>query len=125
MYDTLCAIGEGRTLFAKNSDRPRDEVQVVEAHPRRSPGATLQTTHLTLDDAGAHGLVGSRPAWMWGFEHGVNEHGVAIGNERIFTVDDPKPAPPALTGMDLVRLGLERGASAEQALDVMTALLEA
>jgi hypothetical protein len=122
--DTLCAIGEHRTLFAKNSDRPRNEVQVVEAHPRRSPGATLHATHLSLDDCGAHALLGSRPEWMWGFEHGVNEHGVAIGNERIFTVDDPNDAPPALTGMDLVRLGLERGNSAEHALDVMTALLE-
>jgi secernin len=122
--DTLCAIGERRTLFAKNSDRPRDEVQVVEAHPRRSPGTTLHATHLSLDDCGAHAVLGSRPAWMWGFEHGVNEHRVAIGNERIFTVDDPREAPPALTGMDLVRLGLERGSSADHALEVMTALLE-
>jgi hypothetical protein len=61
---------------------------------------------------------------MWGFEHGVNEHGVAIGNERIFTVDDPHGASPALTGMDLVRLGLERGRSADEAIAVMTALLE-
>jgi secernin len=61
---------------------------------------------------------------MWGFEHGVNEHRVAIGNERIFTIDDPRPVPPALTGMDLVRLGLERAATADHALDVMTALLE-
>jgi len=122
--DTLCVIGRDRTLFAKNSDRPRDEAQVVEAHPARAGGGTLSTTHLELLDTGAHALVGSRPAWMWGFEHGVNEHGVAIGNERIFTVDDPHAAPPALTGMDLVRLGLERGANADEALDVMTALLE-
>src|SRR5205085_6486475 len=33
-------------------------------------------------------------------------------------------APPALIGMDLVRLGLERGRTADDALDVMTTLLE-
>jgi hypothetical protein len=124
MCDTLCVIGSDRTLFAKNSDRPRDEVQVVEAHAARASGTSLRTTHLEIDDAGACAVVGSRPAWMWGFEHGVNEHRVAIGNERIFTTDDPHDAPAALTGMDLVRLGLERGRSADEALDVMTSLLE-
>ena len=50
---------------------------------------------------------------------------MAIGNEMVFTVDDPRPAPPALLGMDLVRLGLERGRAApSEALDVMTALLD-
>ena len=124
MCDTLCSVGPSRTLFGKNSDRPRDEVQVVEAHPARHGNGSLRTTHLDLDDTGAYALVGSRPTWMWGFEHGCNEHRVAIGNERIFTIDDPRAAPPALTGMDLVRLGLERARTADEAVDVMTALLE-
>jgi secernin len=122
--DTLCVIGAGRTLFAKNSDRPPHEVQVLEPHARRAPGGTVRTTYLEIDDAGAHALVGSRPVWMWGFEHGVNEHRVAIGNERIFTVDDPHDAASALVGMDLVRLGLERGRTADGAIDAITALLE-
>jgi hypothetical protein len=62
---------------------------------------------------------------MWGLEHGVNEHGVAIGNEKVWTVDDPRAQPPALLGMDLVRLGLERGTSADDALDAVTTLLAA
>jgi secernin len=124
MCDTLCVVGDARTLFGKNSDRPRDEVQVVEAHASRAAGGSVRTTYLDVDDAGACALIGSRPAWMWGFEHGVNEHRVAIGNERIFTVDDPGDAPAALTGMDLVRLGLERAATADDAIDVMTTLLE-
>src|SRR5690606_16780493 len=42
----------------------------------------------------------------------------------VWTTDDPTAAPPALIGMDLVRLGLERATSAAEAIDVMTALLE-
>jgi secernin len=124
MCDTLCVVGDGRTLFGKNSDRPRAEAQVLDVHAPRPAGGMLRTTYLEIDDTGAHALVGSRPAWMWGFEHGVNEHRVAIGNERVYTTADPKAVPAALTGMDLVRLGLERGATADEALDVITALIE-
>lgn len=120
----MVVVQGNRTLFAKNSDRPVSERQLVEAHPRRAGGGSLSTTYLTLDDPGAHALVGARPAWMWGLEHGVNEHGVAIGNEEIWTVDDPSALPPALTGMDLVRLGLERAAHAEEALEVICDLIE-
>ncbi len=123
MCDTLCVIGNDRTLFAKNSDRPMHEAQVVETYARRAASGSLRTTYLQIDDAGAYALIGSRPVWMWGFEHGVNEHRVAIGNEKIWTTDSPADAPPGLVGMDLVRLGLERGANAEDALDVMTDLL--
>jgi secernin len=122
--DSLCVVGSDRSLFAKSSDRPRDEVQVVEMHPPRPAGGTIRATHVELDDVGAFALSGSRPDWMWGFEHGVNEHRVAIGNERIFTVDDPAGAPRGLIGMDLVRLGLERGRTADEAIDVITRLLE-
>ena len=49
--------------------------------------------------------------------------GVAIGNERVSTVHRVAEARPALTGMDLVRLGLERARSADEAVGIMTDLL--
>jgi secernin len=122
--DTLCALGPDRTLFGKNSDRPVAEPQVVEFYPGRAAGNRLRTTYIEIEDAGAAALLGSRPTWMWGLEHGVNEHRVAIGNEKLYTVEDPRAVEPALVGMDLVRLGLERGADADAALGVMTELLE-
>jgi secernin len=125
MCDTLCAATSTGTLFAKNSDRPPHEAQIVEPFARRSSGGSLHTQYLTLPDAGAHALLGSRPAWLWGAEHGVNEHRVAIGNEKVWTTDDPGAAPPALLGMDLVRLALERARTADEAIDHLTELLEA
>jgi hypothetical protein len=129
MCDLLCALGPaaagGVTLFAKNSDRPPDEPQAIEwLAPRRE--AATRTTYLEIPghDGPTYGVLGSRPTWMWGLEHGVNTAGVAIGNATIFTTLDPRRFPPALVGMDLVRLGLERAGSAGAAVDVMTALLE-
>jgi dipeptidase len=83
----------------------------------------LDTQYLRIPDPGAHALVASHPTWLWGAEHGLNEHGVAIGNELIWTIDDPHAQPVGLLGMDLVRLGLERGRTAEDALDAITAAL--
>jgi secernin len=123
--DTLAAIGSDGALFAKNSDRPVGEVQVVEAIARRVAGSELQTQYLTIADPGAAALVGSRPTWLWGFEHGVNEHRVAVGNELLYTASDPRAAAPALIGMDLVRLALERATDADAAVEVITDLLAA
>jgi secernin len=124
--DTVCVRLPDGMLFAKSSDRPVDEVQVLRWLGRRAPSdEPVRATHVTVPDAGAAALLGSQPTWMWGLEHGVNEHGVAIGNEKVWTVDDPHAAPPGLLGMDLVRLGLERGTTAEGALDAVVALLEA
>jgi dipeptidase len=111
-------------VFAKNSDRPVGEVQLAVPFGRRqSAGCTLRTQYLSIGDTGAHATLLSCPTWLWGAEHGVNEHGVAIGNERVATTHDAAAAKPALIGMDLVRLGLERAASAAEAAEVMTGLL--
>jgi secernin len=126
MCDTVCVRRPDGMLFAKSSDRPVDEAQVLRWIGRRSPGGgAVRATHVPVPDGGAAALLGSQPTWMWGLEHGVNEHGVAVGNEKVWTVDDPHAAPAALLGMDLVRLGLERGRTADDALDAMVALLEA
>jgi len=128
MCDTLTALpsatARGGLLFAKNSDRERNEAQGLEMSPARRGGGALKLTYLTIPDAPAtHACLLSRPFWMWGAEMGANDRGVVIGNEALHATL-PAQRRRALTGMDLVRLGLERGASAARALEVMIALLE-
>jgi dipeptidase len=53
---------------------------------------------------------------------GSNEHGVTIGNEAVFTKERYEHS--GLTGMDLLRLALERSETAEQACEVIASLLE-
>lgn len=129
MCDTFVALGTatraGGTLFAKNSDRPPYEAQRIVQLPRRQSGrgASLRCQYLEIPDVTqTAAVVGSQPWWLWGFEHGVNEHRVAIGNETVYCKEPLGPV--GLIGMDLVRLGLERGHSATEALEVMTGLIE-
>jgi secernin len=95
---------------------------VVESHSSRGPG-NVEMQHQSLADPGAAAAVVSRPTWLRGAEQGVNEHRVAVGSEKIWTVDDPRGQPPALLGMDLVRLVLERARDADEGLDVLAELL--
>jgi dipeptidase len=114
-------------LFAKNSDRERNEAQALEfkTAEEHEHGASLLCTYITIPQARrTHACLISRPCWMWGTEMGANEHGLVIGNEAMHAVIPPQETP-ALTGMDLLRLALERAASAAEAVDVITSLLEA
>lgn len=119
------ASASGGMLFGKNSDRQPNEAQIVELSPgaNHPEGATVTTTYLTIAQvARTHAVLLCRPFWIWGAEMGANEHGVVIGNEGVHA-RTPAPQTPALIGMDLIRLGLERAATAEQAVDVITTLL--
>ena len=111
-------------LFAKSSDRPAVEPQLVVPGEQRGPGGRLATQYLDLPDLGSISLVMAQPTWLWGAEHGVNAAGVAIGNEKIFTRHAADATRPGLIGMDLVRLGLERATTADEALEAMVGLLE-
>ncbi|XP_057588986.1 secernin-1 isoform X2 [Hippopotamus amphibius kiboko] len=117
---------DGLVVFGKNSARPRDEVQEVVyfSAADHEPESKVECTYISIDQVPrTHAIIISRPAWLWGAEMGANEHGVCIANEAINT-KEPAAETEALLGMDLVRLGLERGATAKEALDVIVALLE-
>jgi secernin len=127
--DTLVVMSpstrDGHTLFAKNSDRPPTECQLLfqASRVRHPAGATVRCQYLEIPQVGETlALLGSRPWWLWGFEHGVNECRVAIGNEALHTRDEV--GETGLLGMDLVRLGLERGRTAAEAKRVITDLIE-
>jgi secernin len=130
MCDTIVALPNSAadriTLFGKNSDRERNEAQAVEIFPRADhvPGAELACTYITIPQVRqTHAVLLCRPFWMWGAEMGANEHGVVIGNEAVHARTPPQEGP-ALIGMDLLRLALERAATAAEALDVIITLLE-
>lgn len=130
MCDTILATAghsaRHAMLFGKNSDRHRNEAQAIEYFPRRDhvPDAQVSCTYLTIPQARrTHAVLLCRPFWIWGAEMGANEHGVVIGNEGIHA-RSPAPQAEALTGMDLLRLTLERASTAAQAVEVLTALLE-
>jgi secernin len=130
MCDALVALGEhttrGRTLFANNSDRKPGECQPFVQHPAaaHAPHSRVRCTHVEIPQvAETYRVMGHSPWWVWGFEHGVNEHAVACGNLTVFS-KDPLEETPGLIGMDLVRLGLERGRTARECLEIIAGLLE-
>jgi len=130
MCDSLVAgaaeTTAGVALFAKNSDRKSSECQAFLQFPEAShpPRSTVRATHIEIPQvAETYRVMGHSPWWVWGFEHGVNEHGVAIGNQTVFS-NEPIEQAPGLIGMDLVRLALERGRDAREALEVIATLIE-
>jgi secernin len=125
--DMLVALSRatvaGETLFGHNCNRPSGERLELVRVPARvfTPGESVQTAHRLLPQARRTWTVlAGRCPGQWGYQHGLNEHGVSIGLTTIHT--RPRESDPALTGPDLVRLGLERANSARQAVDAMTDL---
>ncbi len=129
MCDTLVALNNSTkdksVIFGKNSDRPQDEAQLITYVPRirYSKGEDVKCTYITIPQVPETAAVlMSQPWWMWGAEMGVNEYGVAIGNEAVYTHAPLRSN--GLLGMDLLRLGLERGKTAFNALNIISNLLE-
>lgn len=130
MCDTFVVLPDatqnGDMIFGKNSDRLQGEIQDVIVMPSQkyAKGEMLDCTYITIPQVeNTLAVILSKPSWMWGAEMGANECGVVIGNEAVWTIEPYENT--GLLGMDLVRLGLERGQTAQQALNLIIELLEA
>lgn len=129
MCDTFVALpsatASGNLVFAKNSDREPNEAQgILRIGRRETAEKRVRCTYIEVPQVRERaGVILSKPFWMWGAEMGVNEHGVAIGNEAVFTKVKFRRKNDGLTGMDLLRLALERSHTAETALETITELL--
>lgn len=118
-------FSEHKNHFAKNSDRPLGEAQPLAFYPGgvHAPGEMLKCTDLTIPQVErTYTVLGSRPYWIWGFEMGLNECGLVIGNEAEGSRCEAE-AEEGLLGMDLLRLALERAATAREGVEVIGELL--
>jgi secernin len=140
MCDTWVALQDatlsGQVILGKNSDRPAFDCQPLIFFPqrnwRRGSSVTLEYVEVPQVER-SFATLGSSPYWCWGYEEGINEHGVVIGNEAIPTKSfrmmaerygRSGAAEMGLLGMDLVRLALERSSTSQEAVDVLAALIE-
>ncbi len=140
MCDTWVALPDAtsskQVIFAKNSDRPIFDCQPLMRYPRQkwSAGDAIQLEYIEIPQVSeTYSTLGSSPYWCWGYEEGINEYGVVIGNEAIYTKTFKQLAKAylagnvpdfGLIGMDIIRLALERSETAHQAVGVMGQLIE-
>jgi hypothetical protein len=126
--DTFVALSnstkDGSIIFAKNSDREPDEPHIgVYIERKIHHEKTVKCTYIAIEQVPeTFACLLFKPSWIWGAEMGVNEHGVVIGNEAVFTNKISKET--SLIGMDYLRLALERSKNATEAVNVIIELLE-
>lgn len=126
-WSSASAQPGAEAVFGKNSDRHPEEPQflVYEAPVFRGVEAwerlaKYESQRKALERAAGDasfrfGALLSRPSWIWGAEMGVNERGVAIGNEAVFSRGPHMK--DGLLGMDILRLALHgAGTAAEGAV---------
>ena len=126
--DMVVALGpatiDGQTLFGNNSDRPLRERQSIRRVPGRelAPDEKLKINNLDLPQARhTYTVLGAQPEGCWGYTQGVNDQGVAAGCAALH--NKIPCSGPGLLGTDLVRLILERGRTARQAVDLLIDLV--
>lgn len=139
MCDTIVKFdrNNNRSFFGKNSDRepgelqfvyislnPREEfktVPYVEEKKEYIENSFRALTNIFDGFENKYSAILSRPIWMWGAEMGVNEFGLSIGNEAVFSKEKVKR--DGLLGMDILRLALHNNKTAAEALEFIIRLI--
>lgn len=139
MCDTVAAIvSPEHSFFGKNSDRDPEEFQFVyiSTDPAREfrerpvqyeKKEYLEKSFPLLREIFPHyqhpySALLSKPDWIWGAEMGVNEKGLAIGNEAVFYRGAKRVE--GLLGMDILRLALHNCRDVQEAVGFITGLIE-
>jgi secernin len=129
MCDSFVALGNstagGSVLLAKSADTEVNEAEHVVRYPRLEyrDGSLVRTTHRTIPQAQlTHSVILGRSFWAWGAELGCNEHGVAVGNEAAFS--NQKAEHDGTCCLDLLRIAVERGETAREAVEVVGRVVE-
>ncbi len=122
------ATANGSVILSKSADCQVNEAHALVRYPARKhvPGAAFKATHLVVPQVEqTYEVILGKSFWTWGAEIGFNEYGVAIGNEAVFTTLQKDEKQDGLIVIDMLRLGLERGRTAREAIDAITSALEA
>lgn len=130
MCDTFVALPattqQNTMLFAKSADCEVNEANAVVRIPRRKHvrGEAVRITHLVIPQAEETcEILLTKAFWTYGCEIGINEHGLVMGEEAVFTTE-MEEEKDGIIGPDLMRIGLERAKNCREAIQVMTGLLE-
>src|SRR3990172_1777431 len=130
MCDTFVALPthtqDHNMLFAKSADCEVNEANAVVRIPRKKhvKGEAVRITHLVIPQAEeTYEILLTKAFWTYGCEIGVNEFGLSMGEEAVFTTG-MQEARDGIIGPDLMRIGLERAVNCREAIQIMTSLLE-
>lgn len=131
MCDTLVALQETtinrNTIFAKSADCEVNEANVVVRIPRKNhnKGEKVRITHLTIPQScETYEVILAKAFWTYGCEMGINEHGLVMGEEAVYTTQEGIEQKDGIIGPDLMRIGLERANNCQEAIETMIKLLE-
>ncbi len=131
MCDTLAALPqatkEKNVIFAKSADCEVNEANALVRIPGKKhvPGEAVRISHLVIPQAEkTYEVILTKAFWTYGCEIGINEFGLAMGEEAVFTTEMDDEKSTGIIGPDLMRLGLERARNCREAIQVMTELLE-
>ena len=131
MCDTFAALppatASHSVIFGKSADCEVNEANALVRIPGKKhlPGETLRITHLVIPQAPeTYEVILTKAFWTYGCEIGINEFGLAMGEEAVYTTQANQEQRDGVIGPDLMRLALERAKNCREAIDIMTQLLE-
>ncbi|UJR38453.1 hypothetical protein I4U23_031121 [Adineta vaga] len=126
--DTMVVMSDvtddGSIIFAKNSDRQANEplsTRYISSQNYPS-NSKVKTTYIEIDQVEqTYSCILFSPTNIFGAEMGFNSCGLVVGNEALFTKVSSENE--GLTGMDLVRLVLERCRTSREGKDEIISLI--